>query len=64
MSCAIILFIFDRNAEKVREKSKELTQEETVRLSDVKKFPIQYWLTVAVYALYYVSVFPFISIGK
>lgn len=38
--------------------------EEVVRLSDVRHFPITFWLVAMVCVAYYLAIFPFIALGK
>lgn len=38
--------------------------EEVVRLSDVRYFPVSFWLVAGICVFYYLAIFPFIALGK
>ncbi|CAL8078201.1 unnamed protein product [Orchesella dallaii] len=61
--CAMILAVFDYRAEKILKKETG-GPPEVVRLSDVKDFPISFWLMCGSCVAYYVAIFPFIGLGK
>ena len=37
--------------------------DETIRITDVKDFPVTMWLLCIICVMYYVAVFPFIGLG-
>jgi hypothetical protein len=61
--CAMALAVFDYRAEKILKKQAAGTGE-VVQLSDVKDFPLSFWLMCGACLAYYVVIFPFIGFGK
>ena len=61
--CAVVLAVLDRRAEKILNKQASGTGE-VVRFSDVKDFPLSFWLMSGTCVTYYVAIFPFIGLGK
>ncbi|XP_021961117.1 major facilitator superfamily domain-containing protein 1 isoform X2 [Folsomia candida] len=61
--CAAALAIFDFRAEKILKKQ-TLGSGEKIRLSDVRYFPVSFWLMCGSCVAYYVAIFPFIGLGK
>lgn len=61
--CAMVLAVFDYRAEKVL-KRETAGAGEVVRLSDIKDFPVSFWLMCGSCVAYYVAIFPFIGLGK
>ena len=63
--CALVLAVMDYRAERILNKRAERTSEpETVRLSDIKDFPLSFWLMSGSCVAYYVAIFPFIGLGQ
>ncbi|XP_063428788.1 major facilitator superfamily domain-containing protein 1-like [Mytilus trossulus] len=60
--CALALGYFDKRADRILQR-KQLTSEETIRITDVKDFPATMWLLCVICVMYYVAVFPFIGLG-
>lgn len=60
---AMVLAVFDYRAEKVL-KRESAGPNEVVRLSDIKDFPVSFWLMCGSCVAYYVAIFPFIGLGK
>ncbi|XP_076824533.1 lysosomal dipeptide transporter MFSD1-like [Clavelina lepadiformis] len=63
LGCALLLAYLDRRAERMLGREKT-GQEEVVKFTDVKDFPLQLWLIFLICVGYYVAVFPFIGLGK
>jgi len=57
------LAVFDYRAEKILKKQ-AIGTGEVVKLSDVKYFPLSFWLMCGSCVAYYVAIFPFIGLGK
>ncbi|EDV21302.1 uncharacterized protein TRIADDRAFT_30594 [Trichoplax adhaerens] len=60
--CAVLLAYYDKRANRLLGKDDEKTGEK-VSLLDVKDFSLQIWLMFIICVAYYVTVFPFISLG-
>ncbi|XP_003745296.1 major facilitator superfamily domain-containing protein 1 [Galendromus occidentalis] len=60
--CAMVVAYYDRRAERilVRESS---GSGEVIQFSDIKRFPMQFWLLCIICAFYYSAITPFISIA-
>lgn len=54
----------DKRAEKVLRRRNNQQNSEVIRLTDVKDFPLSFWMISVVCVAYYVAVFPFIALGK
>lgn len=61
--CGIILGIMDKRAERIL-KRKIADDGEVVHITDVKDFPLIFWMVSIVCVAYYVAIFPFIALGK
>jgi hypothetical protein len=53
----------DKRAEKIL-KRKIADEGQVVRLTDIKDFPVIFWLVSVICVAYYMAVFPFIALGK
>ncbi|XP_071453924.1 lysosomal dipeptide transporter MFSD1-like [Hetaerina americana] len=63
--CAFALGWMDWRAEKIRGNGNEANDPaEVVRITDVKHFPATFWMVSGVCVVYYVTIFPFIALGK
>lgn len=60
--CAFAMAYFDKRAEKILKK-KEAVTGETIRITDVKDFPIEVWILCGICVAYYVTIFPFVDVG-
>ncbi|CAD5122891.1 unnamed protein product [Dimorphilus gyrociliatus] len=60
--CAFAMAFFDKRAERILKKKEALTGE-TIRISDVKNFPLEVWLLSVICVAYYVTIFPFVDVG-
>ncbi|KAK6195515.1 hypothetical protein SNE40_000928 [Patella caerulea] len=60
--CALSLAYFDKRADRVL-KRKVLSSDEKIRITDVKEFPLTFWLISVICVAYYVAVFPFVGLG-
>ncbi|KAL5004333.1 hypothetical protein ScPMuIL_017789 [Solemya velum] len=60
--CALALSFFDKRADKIL-KRKVLSADETIKIRDVKDFPLSMWMLCIICVAYYVAVFPFIGLG-
>lgn len=60
--CAFAISFFDKRADRILQR-KAITSDETIRMSDVKDFPVSMWLLCVICVMYYVAVFPFIGLG-
>ena len=69
--CSLILGIMDEH----RERSQLVNEDddgnkaskkaaEIIKLSDIKQFPVYFWLIAIICVAYYIAIFPFISISK
>ncbi|XP_060516702.1 major facilitator superfamily domain-containing protein 1-like isoform X2 [Cylas formicarius] len=63
MISTIILGLMDKRAEKILRRA-ETASNEVVRLSDVANFTGQFWVVAAICVTYYITIFPFISVGE
>ena len=59
---AVVLGLLDKRAEKIVE-NRIVNQEGPIKLKDILHFPLSLWVIFFICAFYYVSVFPFISLG-
>lgn len=59
----ILLAFQDKHAERVL-KRKQTQPDEVAKLSDVKNFPLTFWLTTFTIVCYYGAILPFIALGK
>lgn len=63
MFCAMILGCLDKRAERILHRN--INQEgELVQFSNIKDFPVTFWLITIICVSYYVAIFPFIALGK
>ncbi|XP_054771784.2 major facilitator superfamily domain-containing protein 1-like [Lytechinus pictus] len=60
--CGVFLGYFDIRAARILKRGNGGTGE-TIKLSDIKDFPLSLWLIFLVCVFYYVTVFPFIGLG-
>ncbi|XP_038049842.1 major facilitator superfamily domain-containing protein 1-like [Patiria miniata] len=60
--CGIVIGILDFRAEKLLNRNKASTGE-VIRIRDIKDFPANLWLIFLICVFYYITVFPFITIG-
>ncbi|CAL1273739.1 unnamed protein product [Larinioides sclopetarius] len=60
---SLIMGFFDWRAEKILNKAAGQTGE-VVRLSDIKDFPLTFWIITAVCVTYYSAIFPFVGLGS
>lgn len=60
--CALALSFFDKRADRILKRA-AVTSDEQIRLTDVKDFPLTFWLLCIICVGYYVAVFPFIGLG-
>lgn len=63
MICAVILGLMDKRAERLLRRG-EGQEAEPVSLMDVKDFKPIFWLIALICIAYYVTIFPFIALGK
>lgn len=61
--CSVILGVFDKRAEVILRRN-ENSENEPVRLTDIKDFAASFWLVALICVAYYVAIFPFIALGK
>ena len=60
--CAMILGILDKRAERIL--SRQNTEStETIRFADIKDFNLSFWYLSVICVAYYISIFPFVSLG-
>lgn len=64
LASAVLLAWLDKRAEKALNRRNNQQNSEVIRLSDVKDFPLNFWMISIVCVAYYVAVFPFIALGK
>lgn len=66
LGCALLLAWMDKKAEKEtqRRNQQDGTGGEVIKMSDVKHFPVNFWMVCVVCIAYYVAIFPFIALGK
>ncbi|XP_021351524.1 major facilitator superfamily domain-containing protein 1-like [Mizuhopecten yessoensis] len=60
--CALALGYFDKRADRILHR-KATASDEVIRITDVKYFPLPFWLMCVICVAYYVAVFPFIGLG-
>jgi MFS family permease len=60
--CGVILLFTDRRAARILKRSSSESGE-VVKLTDVRYFPLSYWLITIICVTYYSAVFPFIGVG-
>ncbi|XP_062608351.1 major facilitator superfamily domain-containing protein 1-like [Saccostrea cucullata] len=60
--CALVLSFFDKRADRILKRA-NVTSDEAIRITDVKYFPLTFWLLCIICVGYYVAVFPFIGLG-
>lgn len=60
--CALALSFFDKRADRILKRA-AVTSDEQIRITDVKDFPLTFWLLSIICVGYYVAVFPFIGLG-
>ncbi|PAA71267.1 hypothetical protein BOX15_Mlig023589g1 [Macrostomum lignano] len=61
--CTILLAFIDRRAKRLLGQQAAATGEK-IELRDITRFPLPVWLLCIICVAYYVSVFPFISLGE
>lgn len=60
---SVILGVQDKHAERILNR-KQNEDEDVVKVSDVKYFPLSFWLTTFTIVFYYSAIFPFVALGK
>ncbi|XP_075239114.1 lysosomal dipeptide transporter MFSD1-like [Convolutriloba macropyga] len=61
--CGVAMWILDARAARVLKRKKEETGE-NIRITDVRYFPVSFWVLSIICVMYYSAVFPFIAVGK
>lgn len=61
--CSVLLAVLDMRAARILKKE-VVGAGETVKLSDITRFPFPTWMIFFVCVFYYVAIFPFVSLGK
>ncbi|XP_037894714.1 major facilitator superfamily domain-containing protein 1-like isoform X2 [Glossina fuscipes] len=61
--CALILGWMDKRAERILRRDIN-SKGEVAKLSDITTFKITFWMVSVICVAYYVSIFPFIALGK
>lgn len=61
---AAIFLSMLKNKREVQQSSGNNSEQEVVRLTDVKDFNITFWLITVICITYYVAIFPLIALGK
>lgn len=60
---ALLLSWQDKRAEKLlHRKAPDATSK--VKITDIRHFPMIFWLVTFIIVCYYTSIFPFVAIGK
>ena len=63
--CSLVLAILDKRREKsVSQQNQHLQIEQKIQFSDIKDFPVTFWLLCVSTLAYYGSIFPFISLAQ
>ncbi|XP_076435777.1 lysosomal dipeptide transporter MFSD1-like [Babylonia areolata] len=60
--CALFLAFLDKRADRILNRAVK-EGAETIRMRDVKDFPLTFWLISVICVAYYVAVFPFVGLG-
>lgn len=60
--CAFLLAFLDKRADRILNRKGNIAGEQ-IRLTDVKYFPLSFWLISVICVAYYVAVFPFVGLG-
>ncbi|XP_008473884.1 major facilitator superfamily domain-containing protein 1 [Diaphorina citri] len=61
--CSLLLGCMDKRAERILNR-RNAGETEVARLSDVKHFPVSFWMVVVIIVSYYTSIFPFVSLAQ
>lgn len=61
--CASILGLLDKRAERIMPRTDANTEPELVKLQDIKDFNASFWYLTMICVLYYICIFPFVSLG-
>ncbi|XP_055546057.1 major facilitator superfamily domain-containing protein 1-like isoform X2 [Wyeomyia smithii] len=64
MLCALILGWMDKRAARILRRNENPPNGEVAKLSDIKTFRITFWMVTVICVAYYVTIFPFIALGK
>ncbi|XP_037075475.1 major facilitator superfamily domain-containing protein 1-like isoform X2 [Pollicipes pollicipes] len=60
---AVIMWFLDKRAQVILRRDEGKTGEE-VHITDVKDFPVSFWMLTAICVFYYAAIFPFVSFGQ
>lgn len=63
ISAVILAFMDKRHAEKTN-RAAATAHDEKIRMSDVKKFPLNFWILSMICVMYYLTIFPFVGLAK
>ena len=61
--CGVVIALLDKRAATILRRESSSTGE-VIRISDVRYFPVSFWLISIICVTYYAAVFPFIAVGK
>ena len=61
--CGIILALIDKRASRILKRG-SAGSGEVIKITDVRFFPVSFWLICIICVMYYAAVFPFVAVGK
>lgn len=61
---ALLLGWMDRGLEKHTQRRTTQNGGQSVKITDIKDFPVIFWMVCLICVAYYVAIFPFIALGK
>lgn len=61
---AAILAVMDKKNSKQPNRVAAAAEEEKIRISDVKNFPLNFWILSCICVMYYLTIFPFVGLAQ
>ena len=61
---AIILAFMDKKNEKQSNRVRAIEDDEKIRITDVKNFRLNFWILSLICVMYYLTIFPFVSLAQ
>lgn len=61
---AVILAFMDKKNAKQRSRTRAVEDDEKIRITDVKNFPLNFWILSMICVMYYLTIFPFVGLAQ
>ena len=62
---AVILAVMDKkHAKQTPSRANAMEEDEKIRITDVKNFPLNFWILSLICVMYYLTIFPFVGLAQ